>query len=183
MDVAQSFGYDTKTNRTGHTQHNMGQVPPQVKNHWEKPSSVSPPTSSQGQTSQGPTPTPLPAVDKRAADSTTRPEAMGTRTSMGNAIPAAPRAGNAYVAHVAQDQKGGPWDLFKKNLVQKWRAPLAYPPRGSIRLTGLVEVSTSRGSLMVDCVAWWDPQMRKFDRRTLSLKLRATRPNEQGPLR
>lgn len=85
------------------------------------------------------------------------------------------------MVRTVQGHTSGPWDQFKKSLVQKWRTPKAYPPRGSIRVAGLVEVITPRAIITVDCVAWWDPQTKEYDSRTLYLSVRAVRPKVQTP--
>ncbi|KAI0452376.1 hypothetical protein F5B21DRAFT_483895 [Xylaria acuta] len=183
MIIAKFFGYETQTDSLPDMQQTIERIQQQLKKQSRKPSAVPPPLPSEGRTGDGATTSPFPPVDGRAAGSTRTPEAMGTGTGEDNALPTVPKAKDMHITHTTQEHRSGAWDSFKKSLVKKWRAPHAYPPRGSIRVSGLVEVNTPGAIMTVDCVAWWDPQTKKFDQRTLVLSLRAIRPKIQSPRR
>ncbi|TRX94917.1 hypothetical protein FHL15_004002 [Xylaria flabelliformis] len=182
MTIAKFFGYESQTDPLATMQQTIEKIHQQLKKQPGKPSAVTPPLPSQGRTGDGSTTSRLPPVE-RAAGSTRTPEAMGTGAGTDNALPTAPKAKDMYMIRTAQEHTSGPWDAFNKSLAKKWRAPPAYPPRGSIRVSGLVEIITRRAIMTVDCVAWWDPQTKKYDRSTLSLSLRSIRPKIQSPLR
>ncbi|KAI0190948.1 hypothetical protein EV127DRAFT_511407 [Xylaria flabelliformis] len=183
MTIAKFFGYESQTDPLATMQQTIEKIHQQLKKQPGKPSVVSPPLPPQGRTGDGSTTSPLPPVDERAAGSTRTPEAMGTGAGVNNALPTAPKAKDMYMIRTAQEHTSGAWDAFIKSLMKKWRAPPAYPPRGSIRVSGLVEINTRRAIMTVDCVAWWDPQTKKYDRSTVSLSLRSIRPKIQSPLR
>ncbi|KAI0517162.1 hypothetical protein F5B22DRAFT_636081 [Xylaria bambusicola] len=179
--IARFFGYESQQDSLSNMQQTMEKLL-QLNKQARKPSSDSPPFPSQDRTSEGSATSPLPSMDKRAAGSTTTPETLGTGTSVDSSVPTVSSA-KVYMTRTAQEHTSGPWDKFKKNLAQKWRRPPAYPPRGSICVSGLVEVVTQRTVLTVDCIAWWDPQTKNYDPRTVYLGLRAIRPKVQAPLR
>ncbi|TGJ86371.1 hypothetical protein E0Z10_g2365 [Xylaria hypoxylon] len=183
MNVARFFGYETQTDPLGNMQQAMEKIQQQLKKQSGKPDSVPPPLPSQDRTSEGSTTSSIPPVDKRSSGSTTTPGTLGTRAGIDNAIPNVPSAKDTYVVRTAQGHTSGPWETFTKSLAQRWRRAPAYPPRGSIRVSGLVEINTPRAIITVDCAAWWDPQTEKYDTKTLALELRTIRPKLQTPLR
>ena len=159
----------------------MERLQQQLSKQPGKPGSGPPPLPPQDSTSEGSATSPLPSMDKRPAGSTTTPETLGTGAGVdsgGSTVPSA----KVYMIRTAQEHTSGPWDAFKKRLVQKWRRPPSYPPRGSIRVSGLVEIVMPRAIVTVDCIAWWDPQTETYDQRTVHLGLRAIRPKIQAPL-
>ncbi|KAI1436897.1 hypothetical protein GGR50DRAFT_179370 [Xylaria sp. CBS 124048] len=145
--------------------------------------SVSSPIQTQDRASSESTGSSLPSVDKRSTGSTTAPATLGSGSSVNNAMPAMSRAPEGSVLRALLDHTSGPRYQFKKNFRQRWRGPTPYPPRGSIRLTGLVEIITPRHVITVDCVAWWDPQTRTFDAKSMRLVYRGVELRSQGPLR
>ncbi|KAI0446412.1 hypothetical protein F4803DRAFT_503452 [Xylaria telfairii] len=183
MNFAKFLGYETQRDPATSMQQAIDRLQQQIKKQPGKSTTVPPPLPSQGRAGDGSTASPLPPVDERAAGSTRTPETMGTGAGVDNALPTVPKAKDMYVIRTAREHTSGPWNNFVNSLAKKWRAPPAYPPRGSLRVSGLVEIETSRALLVVDCVGWWDPQTKKFDPKTLSLSLRAVRPKVQSPLR
>ncbi|KAI1131779.1 hypothetical protein F5Y10DRAFT_232521 [Nemania abortiva] len=181
--IARFFGYESQGDPLSNMQQAMGRIHQQIIKQPGKPGPVLPSLPSQGRTGEGSATSSLPPVDKRSTGSTATPETLGTKAGVDNAIPAVPSAKDIYMIRTAQEHTSGPWDKFKKTLVKRWRPAPAYPPRGSIRVSGLVEITTERAFLTVDCNGWWDPQTEKFDRRTLSLQLRTIRPKLQSALR
>lgn len=71
---------------------------------------------------------------------------------------------------------------FKMKLQQTWKPARNYPPRGSILVTGFVEVDSPKAWLVFDVKAAWDPKTKKYDSRSMSLSLRRMQMKKQGPL-
>lgn len=116
---------------------------------------------------------------------------MPSGSSMGRPIPEGPNAETGkqksakdiYAIKVAQEHTSGPWQAFKQTLAQTWKPLGDYPPRGSISVSGLVEVDAPRAVLTIEAAAWWDPKTKRFDSRSLTLRLKNLRPKKQVPLR
>ncbi|KAI1827463.1 hypothetical protein F4861DRAFT_536027 [Xylaria intraflava] len=178
MGVAKFFGYDSQADPSANMQQSMERIQQQV----NKSSS---PLPSQERTSDGSNTSPLPPVEKRSTGSTATPEAMGSGAGVNNDMPTISGGKDmyGYMIRTTQEHTSGPWDKFKKSLVQKWRRPQSYPPRGSIHVSGLVEITTPRAIVTVDCAAWWDPQTEAFDLKTLRMQIRALREKRQTALR
>jgi hypothetical protein len=70
---------------------------------------------------------------------------------------------------------------FKVKMVQTWRPTQNYPPRGSILVSGLVELDSPKAWLVFDVKAAWDPKTRSFDARSMHLQLRRMQLKKQGP--
>ncbi|KAI0976704.1 hypothetical protein F4678DRAFT_455982 [Xylaria arbuscula] len=180
--IAKFFGYESQADPVANMQQTMEKLQQQLGKQPGKPGSASPSLPPQDRTGEGATTSSLPSVDKRPPGSTTTPETLGPGAGIDNVVPSISST-KLYVTRTAQEHTSGPWDKLKKKFAQKWRRPPAYPPRGSIRVSGLVEIDTQRAILTVDCVAWWDPQTEKYDPRTMVLALRTIRPKVQGPIR
>ncbi|KAI1425786.1 hypothetical protein F5Y12DRAFT_745638 [Xylaria sp. FL1777] len=178
-NIAKFFG--SQTDPTPTVQEAVERIYQQFGKPPGKPSSTSSPQPSQDRADGRSTGSPLPSIDKRSTGTTT-PETLGKGANIDNAIPNISSA-KLYMTRTAQEHMSGPWDKFKKSFAQKWRWAPAYPPRGSIKVSGLVEIRTQNATLVVDCKAWWDPQTKKYDSRTLSLAVRSIRPKMQAPLR
>jgi len=71
---------------------------------------------------------------------------------------------------------------FKLKFSQVYKPPPSFPPRGSILVTGLVELDSPRAWLVFDIQAAWDPTEKEFDQRSMRLKLRRMQMKKQGPL-
>ena len=71
---------------------------------------------------------------------------------------------------------------FKLKLQQTWKPAPNYPPRGSILVTGFVEVDSPKAWLVFDVKAAWDPKTKKYDARSMQLSLRRLQMKKQGPL-
>ena len=70
---------------------------------------------------------------------------------------------------------------FKSKLMQTWRPAGNYPPRGSILVSGMVELEAPKAYLVFDVRAAWDPQTQEFDLRSMMLQLRRFQWKSQGP--
>ena len=71
---------------------------------------------------------------------------------------------------------------FKAKMAQTWRPAPNYPPRGSILVSGLVELDSPKAWLVFDVKAAWDPKTRSYDARSMHLKLRRMQLKKQGPV-
>jgi hypothetical protein len=70
---------------------------------------------------------------------------------------------------------------FKAKMAQTWRPAPNYPPRGSILVSGLVELDSPKAWLVFDVRAAWDPKTRSYDARSMHLQLRRMQLKKQGP--
>ncbi|KAH8648087.1 hypothetical protein BGZ60DRAFT_535213 [Tricladium varicosporioides] len=71
---------------------------------------------------------------------------------------------------------------FKTKLKQTWRPAPDFPPRGSILLSGMVELESTKAYLVFDVKAAWDPKAKAYDPRSLKLQLRRFQYKSQGPV-
>ncbi|KAI1331369.1 hypothetical protein F5Y16DRAFT_422913 [Xylariaceae sp. FL0255] len=146
-----------------------------------------PPATPPRQDETSSTDAPLEKTTSAAPGTTTTPEAVGGGSKMGNIVPPAPSKAkeikDQQVIRAASDHFSGPMDVLKKKLVETWRRPKSYPPRGAVYVSGLVEISTARGFVIIDARAWWDPQTKNFVPRTMQFGLRQYLPKQQSPRR
>lgn len=70
---------------------------------------------------------------------------------------------------------------FKAKLSQTWKPAVRFPPRGSIVVSGFVELDAPKAWLVFDVNAAWDPKTKEFDTRGMFLKLRRMQLKKQGP--
>jgi hypothetical protein len=183
-NFAKLFGSEPKTDpMANNMQQTIERIQQQLKRQPGKSASDSSSLPSQDRSDEGSTTSSLSPVDKRSAGSTTTPETLGTGAGIGGTIPSVPSAKDMYMIRTAQEHTSGPWDKCKQKFAQTWKRAPDYPPRGSIKVTGLVEINSPRAIITVDCFAWWDPQTKNYDTRTLKLQVRTIRPKQQAPLR
>ena len=71
---------------------------------------------------------------------------------------------------------------FKAKMAQTWRPAPNYPPRGSILVSGLVELDSPKAWLVFDVKAAWDPKTRSYDARSMHIALRRMQLKKQGPV-
>jgi hypothetical protein len=71
---------------------------------------------------------------------------------------------------------------FKKKFAQTWRPAAGYPPRGSIIVSGLVEVDSPKAWLVFDVKATYDPKEKEFDGQNMTVALRRFQVKKQGPM-
>ncbi|CAG8953077.1 hypothetical protein HYFRA_00003272 [Hymenoscyphus fraxineus] len=74
-----------------------------------------------------------------------------------------------------------PLKAFKQKLRQTWRRIPDYPPRGSILMTGMVELESTAAYFVFDVRAAWNPKERAYDQRSMFLTLRRFQMKKQGP--
>ena len=75
-----------------------------------------------------------------------------------------------------------PINAFKTKLRRSWKPPGYYPPRGCILLSGLVEVQTTRGAMVVEVAAAYNPTTRHFDPWSTKMTVKRFNYNQQTPL-
>ncbi|KAK6840745.1 hypothetical protein PG995_015955 [Apiospora arundinis] len=116
--------------------------------------------------------------------STTSPDASGPGSKAGGTESGkAPSAKDIYGVRQMSDHTSGPWETFKKKFAQSWKPAGNLPPRGSIGVSGMVEVGCPTATMTVEIWAFWDPQAKKFDPRTIQMRLKPIRMKHQAPLR
>lgn len=71
---------------------------------------------------------------------------------------------------------------FKQKFAQTWRPAPNYPPRGSILVSGLVELEAPLAWIVVDVKAAWDPKTKSYDSRSMQMMLRRLQMKRQGPI-
>ncbi|CAJ2500745.1 Uu.00g035980.m01.CDS01 [Anthostomella pinea] len=185
VTFAKLFGYEPKAESAVSVQQTIDRIHQQLKKSpgkTDSPSSASVP-STKGQATGGSAADPMAPVDKRSAGSTASPETLGSGASVGGAVPNVPSAKDLYMIKTTQEHTSGPWQAFKQKMAQTWKPLKNFPPRGSLSVSGLVEIVTPRAIVTVDVYAWWDPKTEDFDPTTTILKLRTIRPKTQSALR
>ncbi|KAH8817136.1 hypothetical protein F5884DRAFT_778527 [Xylogone sp. PMI_703] len=70
---------------------------------------------------------------------------------------------------------------FKMKLAQTWRSANAMPPRGSVIVSGMVEINAPKAWLVFDVTAAWDPKTKAYDTKSLVLRLRRVQMKKQWP--
>ena len=74
-----------------------------------------------------------------------------------------------------------PMMAFRTKLAETWRLAPDYAPRGSILVSGLVEIDSPKAWLVFDVKAGYDPKERTWDRRSMKVKLRRYQLKRQAP--
>ncbi|XMA18377.1 hypothetical protein WAI453_011168 [Rhynchosporium graminicola] len=72
---------------------------------------------------------------------------------------------------------------FKAKLAQTWKPILQHPPRGSILVSGLVELDSPKATLVFDVRAAYNPKTKEYDPSSLLIQLRRLQPKKQSPAR
>lgn len=85
-------------------------------------------------------------------------------------------------ARLANQQRFfAPLVAFKQKLQKTWKRTPDYPPRGSILMSGMVELESTAAYFVFDVKAAWDPKQRAYDQRSMHLVLRRFQWKKQGP--
>lgn len=71
---------------------------------------------------------------------------------------------------------------FRMKFAQTWRPAPNYPPRGSIVVSGLIELDSPKAWLLVDVKAAWDPKTKQYDPRSMHVVMRRLQMKRQAPL-
>lgn len=82
-----------------------------------------------------------------------------------------------------RQMSSGPWMTFRKKLAQKWKPTKDYPPRGSIMVSGMIELETPRAFIVIDVRSFYDPETRKFPVKSMFLNVRRIQMKVQKPAR
>ncbi|KAK7754928.1 hypothetical protein SLS62_003012 [Diatrype stigma] len=182
--VSKAVGFETQDQPNATVQQTFEQVQKQLQQSQVKPDSKSPDSLPRTQ-SQGPD------GSSSAPTSSSTPRATPGTPSVNQALPPSPNASDRrqksareiYAVKMAQEHTSGPWQAFKQKLSQTWRPLHDYPPRGSVSVSGIVELDMPRARVTVEAFAWWDPKTEKFDGRSFYIRWRSIRPKVQNPLR
>ncbi len=84
-----------------------------------------------------------------------------------------PRVQDALIPVVSSTQQ--PWKDFTEAYNRETRFLRPYPARGSLLVTGTVELETPRVIILVDARGWYDPKTRIFDPQNTRLQVRRVR--------
>lgn len=87
------------------------------------------------------------------------------------------------VRKVRESMPQDPWESIKKQLGKTWQPIKALPPRGSIAVTGLVEIDAAKAWVVIDVFAWYDPKAKAFDMNSTTMRLRRVQFKVQAPMR
>ncbi|KUJ08902.1 uncharacterized protein LY89DRAFT_599142 [Mollisia scopiformis] len=131
-------------------------------------------------TKDGPSPTTQPPVLGDGAQTITSPPGRGDKSPLAGQKPEEVDIGSAGMALHAHFFR--PIMAFKAKLAQTWRPAPNFPPRGSILISGLVELDTPKAWLVFDVKAAWDPKTRTYDPRSMHVQLRRMQLKKQGPV-
>lgn len=82
---------------------------------------------------------------------------------------------------VLSEHFSNPVQSFKMKFLSTLTATKAYPPKGSIFVSGLVELDCSKAWIVVDVKAAWDPKTKDFDKRSMVVGLRRMQMKRQPP--
>jgi hypothetical protein len=76
-----------------------------------------------------------------------------------------------------------PWKRFKETYVRERGTITTPPPRGSITVSGLVELETPKAFVLIDILTWYDPKTNSFAPHSTRLYLRRVAEKRQHALR
>ncbi|KAH6657332.1 hypothetical protein BKA67DRAFT_186298 [Truncatella angustata] len=203
-NVAKQFGYEPRAEQVATVQQTLDRI----RQHMEKPpssrtpGSVSDPTSldakpdtkdekamgpTKRQTADGSTdsaPSPPPSSGEMS-DSTTGGRFPGPISPFSKSQESAdgkqPSAKDVHGVREVSGHTAGAWQALRQKWQQVWKPKKPFPPRGSVKFSGLVEVASPKASLVVDVLAWYDPKTNSVDGKTLRLALRAIKPRQMSP--
>ncbi|KAI2620497.1 hypothetical protein GGR54DRAFT_102432 [Hypoxylon sp. NC1633] len=194
-NFARLLGYEPNPTPKLPLQQAMEKFQQQIKKSAVKSDSKAPGSlpSAKTQAADGSSTVPASAVDKRSTDSSPPP---GSTTASPNSgvstpIPTIPNGGSenskgvrsVYVVRQTREHISKPLQAFAKTFQQLWEPIIQMPPRGSIYITGLVEIVSSTARMTVDVAAFWDPKTESFDFDTAQFRLRTLTMRVQNPLR
>lgn len=189
-EIAKMLGYEPKSpvvpaNPNALIEKTLKQLGARPRSEASKESGVIP--APDHQTPDGTAPSSMAANRSTRSPSPLGPGASKAASSTMPDIPTdpdKPASAKDLVPHSAfQAHYAGPWAAFKKKLAQKWRPMRDLPPRGAIRVSGLVELEGPRAYAVIDVVGWWNPKTRKFDSPSMFMGLRRLQMKHQGPMR
>ncbi|KAI1850972.1 hypothetical protein JX265_007297 [Neoarthrinium moseri] len=94
-----------------------------------------------------------------------------------------PSAKDIYGVKEVSATTTGAWQAMRQKFRRVWRPVRPFPPRGSVEFRGLVEVASSKASIVVDVQAFYDPKSQTIDTKTMVLGLRTLKPRQMAPAR
>ncbi|KAI1105593.1 hypothetical protein F4804DRAFT_303930, partial [Jackrogersella minutella] len=193
LNFAKIFGYEPNPSPSPSLQQTIEKVHQRLKKPTADPDSkaASSLPSAKTQAAGGSSTDSTSPVEKRSTGSSTAPGSPSASPSSGmsSPIPIIPTAEpdkpksarDIYGIRHTQEHTSGAWAAFKQTFRQTWRPIQGLPPRGSIYVSGLVEINTPRAFIIIDAFAFWDPKTETFDIKTMSLRLRTIRMKTQSP--
>lgn len=76
-----------------------------------------------------------------------------------------------------------PWKALKQRFAKTWKPKPEVPPRGSIAVSGLIELETTKSYVVIDVIAWWNPKTRSYHDKSMVMRLRRAQMKNQKPFR
>ncbi|KAI0137703.1 hypothetical protein F4776DRAFT_104870 [Hypoxylon sp. NC0597] len=195
LKFAQLLGYEPNPAPNPSLQQAMEKVHQKLKNPKPEPDAKAPSSlpSAKTQAADGSSTDSASPVEKRSSNPSPAPGSSTATPGSGvsSPVPIIPTAEGGkpksardiYGIKTTREHTSEPWRAFTQKFVQTWRPIPDLPPRGSIYVSGLVEITTSRALITVDVSAFWDPKTEKFDLKNANFRLRTLRMRTQTPMR
>ncbi|KAI1454824.1 hypothetical protein F4805DRAFT_438072 [Annulohypoxylon moriforme] len=195
LNFAKIFGYDPNPSPTPSLQQTVEEVQQRLKKPIAEPGSKTskslPPAKPQeadgsSSNSTSPVGNKTPGSSPTPGSSAASPNSGVSRPMpiISEVEPNKPKsAKDIYSIEYTKGHIQGPFMAFKQKFNQTWRPIQGLPPRGSIFVSGLVELATPRAYITIDATAFWDPKTKTFDNRTTNFRLRTIRMKTQSPAR
>ncbi|KAI0126977.1 hypothetical protein BJ170DRAFT_684548 [Xylariales sp. AK1849] len=140
------------------------------------------------QTANGSTSEPPPSASPPSADSSqSSPEKKGLPgvvspfSSPATTDDKPPSAKDIYGVREVAEHTSGAWNAMMKQWSKIMRPVTPLPPRGCVGVSGLVEISSPKASVIIEVSAWFDPKTQTIGNETLILKLRQLKPRQLTP--
>lgn len=139
---------------------------------------------------QRPNPAPSPDGPPKQPSLTDAATAMGTISFPPKTTPVVGKDSQELDATAGPATKVGmslhahfmrPIMAFKLKLAQTWRSAASIPPRGSIIVSGMVEINAPKAWLVFDVTGAWDPKTKSYDSKSMVLRLRRVQMKKQWP--
>lgn len=208
LGVAKYLGFEPQASQSASVQQALDRIRqhlerPQPKASEPKdPSSLSPKTSeskdegslaptTKTQTADGSTTGPATSPPPPSADSDSSrpspPRGLPTTVSpfskAGDSTNKAPSVKDLFGVKEVSGHMSGPWQTMRQKFAKVWRPVRPHPPRGSLNVTGLVEVTSPKATIVIEVFAWFDPKTETFDPYTMILALKHIKRKQMVPER
>ncbi|KAK4176370.1 hypothetical protein QBC36DRAFT_329495 [Triangularia setosa] len=76
-----------------------------------------------------------------------------------------------------------PWEEFMRTYAKVWKPIRPDPPRGCFAVSGLIEIETSKGYVVIDVLSWYNPKTKSHDRKSMWMSVRRMQYKQQAPMR
>jgi hypothetical protein len=206
LGVAKYLGYESQASQNTSVQ----QALDRIRQHMEKPQpraseskgsgSLAPKTSeskdegalaptTKTQTADGSTTGPAnspppPSTDpSRGSPPRGLPSTVSPFSKAGDSTDKAPSVKDLFGVKEVAEHMSGPWQTMRQKFAKVWRPIRPHPPRGSLNLTGLVEVTSPKATIVIEVFAWFDPKTESFDPYTMILALKHIKRKQMVPER